>query len=213
LFEGLGDLHFPISTNNSLVQRYFDQALLLAYGFNHAEAARSFFYAGKLDSTCAMAFWGYAYVLGPNYNGGMENDHYERAYEAIQKAILLSRTNATEKEKGLIQALAYRYVKEPVKDRSSLDSAYAEAMKLLYQKFPNDADVATLYAESLMNLHPWDLQDKAGQDKEWTPEIISLLENIIATHQKHPGAHHFYIHAVEASNSAGRKHSIRQAER
>ncbi|HRD58699.1 MAG TPA: hypothetical protein PK504_11650 [Ferruginibacter sp.] len=204
LFEGLGDLHFPISTNNSLVQRYFDQALLLAYGFNHAEAARSFFYAGKLDSTCAMAFWGYAYVLGPNYNGGMENDHYERAYEAIQKAILLSRTNATEKEKGLIQALAYRYVKEPVKDRSSLDSAYAEAMKLLYQKFPNDADVATLYAESLMNLHPWDLQDKAGQDKEWTPEIISLLENIIATHQKHPGAHHFYIHAVEASNSAGR---------
>ena len=204
LFEGLGDLHFPISTRERLAQTYFDQGLILAYGFNHAEAARSFYYATKIDTSSAMAFWGYAYVLGPNYNGGMESGNYERAYDAIQKAIILSKKNTTEKEKELIQALSQRYVNDPVDDRSALDVAYARAMKGLYQKYPDDADVGTLYAESLMNLHPWDLQDKEGNEKEWTPEIIALLENIISAHPKHPGAHHFYIHAVEASGTPDR---------
>lgn len=204
LFDGLGDWQFPISTKDTLVQRYFDQGLVLAYGFNHAEAARSFYYATKLDTTCAMAFWGYAYVLGPNYNAGMESDNYERAYDAIQKAIELSKNNTTEKEIALIEALAQRYVKEPVDDRLPLDIAYAKAMKAVHDNYPEDADVGALYAESMMNLHPWDLQDKEGKDKEWTPEIISLLENIIAGHPDHPGAHHFYIHAVEASSTPGR---------
>lgn len=200
LFEGLGDLRFPISTADTLAQKYFNQGLILAYGFNHAEAARSFYYATKIDTGCAMAFWGYAYVLGPNYNAGMESDNYERAYQAIRKAILLSKKNTTKKEKDLIQALSQRYVNKAVDDRYPLDLAYAEAMKALYHKYPDDADVGTLYAESLMNLHPWDLQDKEGNDREWTPGIISVLENIIAKHPKHPGAHHFYIHAVEASD-------------
>jgi tetratricopeptide (TPR) repeat protein len=200
LFEGLGDLHFPVSTKDSLVQKYINQGIILAYGFNHAEAARSFHYASRLDSGCAMAFWGYAYVLGPNYNAGMESDNYERAYDAIQNALTLAQKNTTGKERDLIEALAQRYVKDPVDDRSPLDQAYASAMKAVYEKYPDDADVGALYAESLMNLHPWDLQDKDGNDKEWTPEIISILEECIATHPKHPGAHHFYIHAVEASN-------------
>ena len=204
LFEGLGDLHFPISTSEKLAQMYFNQGLVLAYGFNHAEAARSFYYATKIDTSSAMAFWGYAYVLGPNYNAGMESDNYQRAYDAIQNAIVLSKNNTTEKEKELIKALSQRYVKDPVDDRSALDVAYARAMKGVYDKYPDDADVGTLYAESLMNLHPWDLQDKEGNDKVWTPEIIAILDNIIAAHPKHPGAHHFYIHAVEASSTPDR---------
>lgn len=204
LFEGLGNLHFPISTQDTLAQKYFDQGLVLAYGFNHAEAARSFYYATKIDTSCAMAFWGYAYVLGPNYNAGMESDNYLRAFKSIQKALMHSKNNATEKEQELIEALSHRYVSDPVDDRLPLDIAYARAMKVLYHKYSDDADIGVLYAESLMNLHPWDLQDKDGNDKEWTPEIISILENVINQHPKHPGAHHFYIHAVEASNTPER---------
>ncbi|WP_428742832.1 hypothetical protein [Tenacibaculum sp.] len=205
LFEGLGDLYYPISTNDSLVQRYFNQGLTLAYGFNHAEAARSFYYATKLDPNCAMAFWGYAYVLGPNYNAGMESDNYERAYKAIREAIKLSKdNNATEKERDLIDALSKRYIDSVVDDRRSLDQAYANAMKVLYAKYPSDSQIGVLYAESLMNLHPWDLQDKKGKDKEWTPEIITTLESVMENYPKHPGANHFYIHAVEASNTPER---------
>ncbi len=201
LFEDLGEFHYPIQTNNPLVQQYFDQGLVLAYGFNHAEAARSFYYAAKLDPDCAMAFWGFAYVLGPNYNAGMEPDHYERAYVAIQKAIQLSSKNENEKENDLIHALASRYVEKPVDDRSELDQRYAEKMKLLYQKYPDDPDVAALYAESLMNLHPWDLWTAEGEAKEWTHEILAVLEHTFTFAPKHPGAHHFYIHAVEASQT------------
>jgi tetratricopeptide (TPR) repeat protein len=204
LFDGLGDLVFPVSTKDTLVQKYINQGMTLAYGFNHAESARSFYYATKLDPNCAMAFWGYAYVLGPNYNAGMESDNYERAYQAIQSALEVSKRNSTEKERELIKALSQRYVNDPIDDRSSLDLAYAKAMKMLYGKYPNDVDVGVLYAESLMNLHPWDLQDKDGNDKEWTPEIISILEKCIELNPRHPGAHHFYIHAVEASNTPER---------
>lgn len=204
LFEGLGNFNFPITTDNELVQTYFNQGFVLAYGFNHAEAARSFYYATKLDPECAMAYWGYAYVLGPNYNGGMENDHYERAYAAIQTAIQLSEKNATEKEKALIAAMAERYVENPVEDRSALDIAYSEALKDLYAQYPEDADIATLYAESMMNLHPWDLHDEKGNMKEWTPAIISVLESVIEKYPDHCGAHHFYIHAVEASSTPER---------
>ena len=202
LFESLGDLHFPISTQYGLVQKYFNQGMVLAYGFNHAEAARSFYYASKLDPNCAMAYWGFAYVHGPNYNAGMENDNYERAYTAIQKALRLSERNITEKEKDLIVALAKRYVKEPVKNRYPLDQDYSEAMGKLREKYPYDADIGTLYAESLMNLHPWDLFDKStGEPKKWTPKILSTLEHLIQQHPEHCGAHHYYIHAVESSKT------------
>lgn len=203
LLKGYDVIHYPITTNDTLVQRYFNQGLALAYAFNHAEAARSFYYATKLDPNCAMAYWGYAYVLGPNYNAGMEADNYERAYEAIQKAKTLSE-KATTKEQELIEAMAYRYSAIPPEDRSELDQNYSNALKKLYEKYPDDSEISTLYAESLMNLHPWDLNEKDGTEKPWTIEIVALLEALIKKHPKHPGAHHYYIHAVEASNSPER---------
>jgi len=199
IIDGLDVLDFPVSTKNKLVQQYLNQGLVLAYGFNHAEAARSFYYATKLDPECAMAYWGFAYVLGPNYNAGMEPDNYERAYTAIQKAVQLSKENSTIKEKALINALAKRYIKDPLDDRNELDIAYANAMEEVYKNFPDDADVATLYAESMMDLHPWDLWDKMGNPKEWTTKIISTIEEALKINSKHPGAHHFYIHAIETS--------------
>lgn len=196
LFEGLDVLNFPVSTESELAQKYFDQRLVLAYGFNHAEAARSFFYATKLDPGCAMAYWGYAYVLGPNYNAGMEDDNYQRAYGAVQKAQEL---DATPKERALIDALSKRYTEQPLEDRSSLDKAYADAMKSAFDIFPEDADVGALYVESLMDLHPWDLWTSEGAPRDWTPQILEVFEEVFAISPQHPGAHHLYIHAVEAS--------------
>jgi tetratricopeptide (TPR) repeat protein len=201
LFEGLDVLHFPVSTNSERAQKYFNQGLVLAYAFNHAEAARSFYYASQLDPECAMAYWGYAYVLGPNYNSGMESDNYKLAFNAIQTALELSTGNCTPKEKALIEALTVRYVKEPVEDRSPLDKAYADAMKSVFKSYPNDADAGTLYTESLMILHPWDLWDKKGNALSWTSEILATLEQVFKNNPRHPGAHHYYIHAVEASNA------------
>lgn len=209
-FEGLDVLNYTITTQNDEAQKYFNQGLVLAYGFNHAEAARSFYYATKLDPQCAMCYWGYAYVLGPNYNAGMEEGNYERAYNAIQKAKELSK-NATEKENLLIEALANRYVKEPVENRTSLDQKYSLALKALSNKYPDDADINAMYAESLMNLHPWDLYDKKGKPNEWTPEIITTLENILVKYPDHPGANHFYIHATEASSTPEKAYASAKA--
>lgn len=204
LLKGLEGIDFNISTKNKEAQAYFNQGMMLSYGFNHAEAARSFFEAKRLDSTCAMAYWGFAYVLGPNYNAGMEEDNYQRAYQAVQQAIALS-GNGTAKEKALISALAERYTPEPPADRSSLDQAYAAAMKKVYDAFPGDPDISALYAESLMDLHPWDLYGKKTKaPKPWTPEIVGILEKLIQQYPKHPGAPHFYIHAVEASDKPER---------
>jgi tetratricopeptide (TPR) repeat protein len=146
-----------------------------------------------------MGYWGFALVLGPNYNAGMEDDNYQRAYKAVQKAVSFS-GNSTEKEKALIQALTYRYAPEPPKDRSHLDSAYAAAMKKVYEKYSTDPDVSALYAESIMDMHPWDMYEKkTKQPRPWTPEIVAVLEKLIKQYPKHPGAPHFYIHAVEGS--------------
>ena len=203
LLDGYDVINYPITTNNNLVQRYFNQGMALAYSFNHAEAARSFYYATKLDPNCAMAYMGFAYVLGPNYNAGMEPDNYERAFKAIQKAKLLS-NNSTKKEKQLIYAISKRYIEEAPEDRSELDIDYSNALKVLYETYPDDSEISTLFVESIMNLHPWDLYDKEGLARPWTPEIITLLENLIEKNPKHPGAHHFYIHAVEMSNTPER---------
>lgn len=203
IIEGLDVLHYPITTKEPEVQKYFDQGLVLSYGFNHAEAARSFYYASKLDPDCAMCYWGYALVLGPNYNAGMEADNYQRAYEAVMKAKELSH-NTTKKEQALINALTKRYVAEPVEDRRALDEAYSAAMKKVYEQYPDDPDIAALYAESVMDLYPWNLYDKDGEPREWTPGVIALLEKLMRQNPDHPGAHHFYIHATEASNAPER---------
>lgn len=199
MFEGLGGIDFKITTSVKEAQAYFNQGMMLSYGFNHAEAARSFFEAARLDTACAMAYWGLAYVLGPNYNGGMEEDNFQRAYEAAAKARSLSK-NCTPKEISLIGALAVRYAEQPPADRSPLDIAYAAAMKKVYAQYPSDPDIGALYAEAMMDLHPWDLYDKKTKaPKAWTPELTGVLEHLMKIHPRHPGAHHFYIHALEAS--------------
>ncbi len=198
-FKGLEGVDFRISTASEEAQAYFNQGLILAYGFNHAEAARSFYEATRQDSSCAMAYWGYAYVLGPNYNGGMEQDNFQRAYDAAVKAQVLSQIS-TPKEKALINALTFRYAANPPEDRSSLDKAYAAAMKKVYDQYPSDPDIGALYAESLMDLHPWDLYDMhTKKPKAWTRELIAVLEDQMKLHPTHPGVHHFYIHALETS--------------
>lgn len=203
LLDGLDVLHYPVTTGSPRAQEYFNQGLVLSYGFNHAEAARSFYYATKLDPECAMCYWGFAYVLGPNYNAGMEPDNYERAFAAVQKASELS-ARATQKEKDLINALSKRYIAEPIEDRRQLDLDYSAAMKELYNKYDDDPEIAALYAESVMDLYPWNLYEKNGEPKEWTPTVIALLEQVMKTYPNHPGAHHFYIHATEASNTPER---------
>lgn len=199
MFKGLEGIHFKISTTSKIAQAYFNQGLMLSYGFNHAEAARSFYEATRIDSTCAMAFWGYAFVLGPNYNGGMEEDNFQRAYEASVTAQSLA-NNCTPKEKALIHALTSRYTAVPPSDRSYLDIAYATAMKKVYEQYASDPDIGALYAEALMDLHPWDLYEKNTKaPKAWTPELITVLEHLMKSNPLHPGAHHYYIHALEAS--------------
>ncbi len=201
LFSGLGGLHFSVSTASLEAQTYFNQGLMLSFGFNHAEAARSFFEAARQDSECAMCYWGYAYVLGPNYNAGMEKENYQRAYDAVQKARSLS-SQCTPKERDLIAALSQRYSNDSTITRHALDSAYAEAMRSVHRKYPSDATVGALFAESLMDLHPWNLYAKDGSIQTWTPEILSVLEHCLQLEPMHAGANHFYIHATEMSQHA-----------
>lgn len=197
LFKGMGNHHHAIATNSDKAQRYFDRGLVLAYGFNHAEAARSFREAIKLDPDCAMCNWGLAYVLGPNINARMEDDAVPESYQAIQQAIALAE-NGSDREKAYIAALAQRYIDKPISDRSKLDVAYANAMKQLTQQYPNDLDAATLYAEALMDTMPWDYWTEAKEPKPETREVLDTLEFVLQKNPHHPGANHLYIHAVEA---------------
>ena len=199
LIDGLDVMEFPVTTNDRLAQKYINQGMVLAYGFNHAEAARSFYYATKLDPDCAMAYWGFAYVLGPNYNAGKEPDNYQRAYDAVQKAKELASKNASQKEKDLINALSKRYVQFPVEDRSELDLEYSNALREVYNKYSYDTDVAALYAESIMDMFPFDLWDENGIPRERTNEIVQVVNKALEIDPKHPGAHHFKIHMMEAS--------------
>ncbi len=201
LFSGLKGIHFPISTKIAAAQNYFNQGLMLSFGFNHAEAARSFYEAARQDKNSAMSWWGFAYVLGPNYNAGMEKDNFKRAYDAVQKAKLLA-VSSSQKEKDLIEALTCRYAKDTTIERPALDSAYAVAMRKVYKKYADDATVGALFAESLMDLHPWNLYKKDGTIQPWTPEILSVLEKCLQIEPRHAGANHFYIHATEMSRNA-----------
>lgn len=198
LFEGMDLLSYPITTKSPEAQKYFNQGLLLSYAFNHPEAARSFFQAIRLDSTCAMCYWGYAFVLGPNYNAGMDAGHYERAYDAMVKANRFA-GKCTAKEKAMIKAMTSRYVMEAPEDRRPLDSAYMEAMKIVHHQYPDDVDITCMYAEAMMDMHPWDLWAKDGKPRPWTPDIMNVVEQAIDMDSHHPGGHHYYIHVMEAS--------------
>jgi len=197
LFDNLGSHHHEVSTRIPLAQRYFDQGLILAYGFNHAEAARSFREAQRLDPHCAMAYWGEALVLGPNINAPMEAGQVPTAWSALQQALRIA-DQATPRERDYILALAKRYGPEPVPDRSGLDAAYADAMRGLAQRYPDDVDAQTLFAEALMDTTPWDYWLAGGEPKPVTKEILATLERAMRLDPDHPGANHLYIHAVEA---------------
>lgn len=194
--EGMGDHHRPVRTKSREAQEFFDQGLVLAFGFNHDEAARAFREAARLDPDMAMAYWGEAFVLGPNINAPMNPDHNKQAYEAIQKAVSL-RENAMPANQALIDALAKRYVENPPEDRKPLDIEYANAMREAARKFPNDLDILTLYAEAMMDTTPWDYWEANGDPKPITKQILSTLESVLARNPNHPQALHLYIHAVE----------------
>ncbi len=188
-----------MTTSSAEAQAWFDQALTLTFAFNQDEAIRSYKEAARLDPTCAMAWWGVAYCNGPHINNpSMDEEHDQAAWEAIGKAVALS-PGASEVERALIGALSKRYAETPPADRTALDQAYAAAMKAVWRAHSHDADVGTLFAESLMDLHPWDLWTHDGRAKEDTPEIVETLERVLAMAPDHPGANHFYVHTVEAS--------------
>lgn len=198
LFENFGSFHYPITTQNPLAQKYFDQGLILAYAFNHAEAHRSFVEAARLDPNCAMCFWGQALVLGPNINAPMNPSAVPVAYAAVQQAVQLSK-EMTAKEQALIKAIGERYSKEVPSDRSALDQAYANAMRQVHAQFPQDSTIGSLLGEALMDLHPWNYWGPDGEGYAWTPEILTMLEDALASDPNHPLTNHLYIHAVEAS--------------
>jgi tetratricopeptide (TPR) repeat protein len=200
LWEGLGGVTYKITTANASAQSYFDQGLRLAYAFNHVEAQRAFRKAQKLDPGCAMCFWGEALVLGPNINLPMQDDAVAPAFAAAEKARALAST-ATAREQALIAALSVRYAKDAKADRGALDAAYASAMEKASAQFPEDNEVAVLYAESVMDLSPWDYWQPGGREPHpQSKPIVPTLERVLARDPDHPGAIHYYIHAVEASD-------------
>jgi len=203
LLEGLGDYSRPVGSKHPEVQRWFDQGLMLTYGFNHQAAERSFLKAASLDPDCAMCWWGAALVLGPHVNAPMDPGNIAAAWERLQKALALSE-NAQPWQQAWIEALAARYAENPPEDRSQLDQAYAQAMARLVARYPDDLDAATLYAESLMDLQPWSYWDDDGQPLGNIETIVSVLESISDRNPDHAGALHLYIHAVEASEQPER---------
>jgi tetratricopeptide (TPR) repeat protein len=203
LMTGLGTLHHPVSTKNPQAQEFFDQGLRLIYAFNHDEAARSFQRAADLDPKLAIAYWGVAEAVGPNYNDPASDDRFLAAHNAIQKAVDLS-ADASPSEKAYIQAMAVRFPADPKADRRKAAEAYRDAMRDVVKNFPDDLDAATLFAESGMNLHPWGLWHVDGTPEEGTEEIVATLESVLKRDPDHMGAVHYYIHAVEASRSPQR---------
>lgn len=203
LLPGLGKHTRPIQTKSPEAQKFFDQGLVLLYGFNHAEAARSFRRAAEIDPQAVMPLWGLALALGPNYNRDIDPvgaDRNKHAYEAAQKAVALSKADGVpEHERAYAQAIATRYSIDPKADTAKLEVAYKDAMKAVHERYPDDLDAATLYAEALMNLRPWKLWTKAGKPEEGTGELVRVLEEVLKRYPDHPGANHYYIHAVEAS--------------
>jgi len=203
LMTGLGDWRHPVSTKNAQAQAFFDQGLRLIYAFNHAEAERSFQRAAELDPKLAMAYWGIAEAVGPNYNDPASEDRFVQAHQAIEKAGSLAE-EAPESDQAYIAALAKRFPADPKSDLRAALEEYRDAMRDVVKKYPDDLDAATLFAEAGMNLHPWGLWHADGSPEEGTEEIVATLESVIRREPNHLGAIHYYIHAVEASNSPER---------
>jgi tetratricopeptide (TPR) repeat protein len=200
LWDGLGSVTYKITTTNDRAQAYFDQGLRLAYAFNHGEAQRAFRMAQKLDPDCAMCFWGEALVLGPNINLPMQEDAVAPAFTAAQKAKALA-GKASPREQALIGALAARYGSDPKAARAPFDAAYAAEMARVATQFPDDDEIATLYAEAVMDLSPWNYWKPGGHEPNpQSRPIVPTLERVLARNPGHPGAIHLYIHAVEASD-------------
>ena len=197
LYDNLGTHHRTISTRVPAAQQYFNQGLRLVYGFNHAEAIRSFTRATELDPGCAMCWWGIAYALGPHVNAGMDSASGVAAYAAAQRSLSQS-ANASAWERDYVRAVAARYAPAPPAARAGLDSAYAREMAAVAKKYPGDLDAQALYAEALMDLRPWNYWTPEGTPYPGTEEIVRRLEQTIARNPEHPGACHYYIHAVEA---------------
>jgi tetratricopeptide (TPR) repeat protein len=198
LIPGMGDVRHPVTTSNAEAQRFFNQGLALVYGFNHEEAVKAFTRAAELDPQLAMAYWGVALALGPNINSPVDAEREKAAYEAIQKARALA-AKASDADRAYIEALSKRYSNDPKADLKRLDIEYRNAMADLVRRYPDDLDVATLYAEAIMDLNPWQYWSKDGKPAPGTEEIVSVLESVLRRNPDHIGANHYYIHAVEAS--------------
>jgi hypothetical protein len=209
LFKGMGEFHRVIDTKDAGAQRYFDQGMVLAFGFNHAESIRSFRAAQKLDANCAMCFWGEALATGPNINvtakgkAIMSPDEQKAAWAALEKAKAVA-ASKPELERDLIDALGKRYAPEPVTDRDTFDHAYAEALGALVQKYPEDDDIAAMYGEAWMNTMPWNYWSDAATPRPEIVPVIATLEKTIARSPQHPLALHLYLHAMEASADAAK---------
>jgi tetratricopeptide (TPR) repeat protein len=203
LYEGIGTAHRPISTRSRDAQRYFDQGMRFLWAFNHDESTRSFAHALELDPSCAMCAWGVALTIGPNYNLPMlAAARAKIAYATTLRAQSLA-GSATRVEQALIAALGRRYPSaQPLDPTTAIPvlTAYAAAMGEVARRFPDDLDVQTLYAESMMNVHAWKLWSADGTPTAGTTEIVATLENVLARNPTHVGALHYYIHAVEASS-------------
>jgi tetratricopeptide (TPR) repeat protein len=204
VFTGLGDHHHAISTKVDGAQKFFDQGVRLLFGFNHAEAIRSFREAARLDPNCAMCWWGVAFALGTNINLPMQQDAVAPAWAALEKARSLE-PHASVEERAWIEALAARYSDDPKAERPKLDEAFAQAMGKLWRDYPDDLDAGVFYAEAMMDTQPWDYWQADGvTPKGHATEIVSTLEGILKREPAHPGALHLYIHAVEATTTPER---------
>ena len=203
LMPGMGNHHHPIVTTSEEAQRYVDQGFNLVFGFNNEEAVRSFTRAAELDPKAPMPHWGIAWALGPNINSGADYEPASQANSAIGRALELSQ-GGSDVERAYIAAMAIRFPTDAKPDRVALARKYADAMGELSRKYPDDLDAATLYAESLMNLHAWHLWTLDGKPAERTEEIVAVLESVLARDPEHLGANHYYIHTMEASPTPGR---------
>jgi tetratricopeptide (TPR) repeat protein len=204
IYDNLGSYHMAITVRSPVAQQYFDQGLRLTYGFNHDEAVKSYTEGIRQDSTCAMCWWGIAYALGPNINLPMDTAAVRPAWEALQHAVQLA-PGVSPREQAYIKALEARYAAEPPANRAPLDSAWATAIGQVARRYPKDDDAATLHAEALMDLRPWNYWTNAGKPlAPSTLEQLAVLERVTRRNPDHPGACHFYIHAIEASNEAAK---------